>query len=188
MTTLFWTIIAALLGASAFLGVGAETRRRELQAAKGAVASGDLVAFVSVVDGDTVLVRTEAAENVTVRIVGVKAFDADAKDDTGAFGQRAIDELSRALGQKSIRVELNDPPRDAHGRTLATLYVDEEDVGLSLVRSGTSLVYTAHPFPAMAAYLQEQGVARGERRGLWANAEATARADGLARQWRARAR
>lgn len=182
-TTVFWTLIALLVCASAYLGFGAERQRRDLQQAKGAVASGDVVTLASVVDGDTLLMNTATGEQVTIRIVGVKAFDADAKDDTGAFGQRAIDELQRLLAQKPVRVELNDPPRDKHGRTLATLYLDDEDVGLSLVRSGTSLVYTSFPFPAMPEYLQEQGVARGERRGLWANRDTTARADGLARQW-----
>ncbi len=47
-------------------------------------------------------------ENVTIRIVGVKAFDAGTRDDTGAFGQKAIDELKTALESKSVRVELND--------------------------------------------------------------------------------
>lgn len=180
---IFWTLIAVLLGASVYLGVGAERLRTELQQAKGAVSTGDVVTLGSVIDGDTLQMHTERGEAVTIRVVGVKAFDAGAKDDTGAFGQRAMDELQRLLEGKRVRVEVNDPPRDSHGRTLATLYLDDEDVGLSLVRSGTSLVYTSHPFPAMPQYLQEQGVARGERRGLWANREATARADGLARQW-----
>jgi micrococcal nuclease len=180
---IFWALIAALSSASVYLGVGAERMRTELQQAKGAVATGDLLTLRSVVDGDTLQMATEAGESVTIRIVGVKAFDAGAKDDTGAFGQRAIDELSRLLDGKLVRVEVNDPPRDSHGRTLATLFVEDDDVGLSLVRAGTSLVYTSHPFPAMPQYLQEQGVARGEKRGLWANRDATARADGLARQW-----
>ncbi len=187
-TFAFWALIGGLLCASTLFGVGAERQRRELQAAKGSIATGDEVELVNVIDGDTVLMRADSGENVTIRVVGVKAFDASARDDTGSFGQGAIDQLRRTLEGKRARVELNDPPRDAHGRTLATLFVAEEDVGLALVRSGMTLVYTVHPFPAMGVYLQEQSGALSERRGLWANDAARTRAQGLSREWSARAK
>lgn len=182
-TVAFWLLIAALLSASGFFGVKAEQQRRELQQASGAVASGDFVRFVSALDGDTVLMATTAGENVTVRLVGIKTFDADPRDPVGAYGQQAVDGITRTLADRPVRVLLNDPPKDKKGRTLATLFVGESDVALSMVRDGTALVYTEFPFPAMALYLGEQRLAREERRGLWANEAAVNRADGLAKEW-----
>lgn len=187
-TAIFWGLVCVLFGASGFMGVQAEAQRRELQQASGAIASGDVVTFVSVVDGDTVVVRSASDEAVTIRILGIKSFDQDRKGEMGELGARAVGDLRRRLEGKPIRVELHEKPQDDHGRTLATLYVDDEDVGLALVREGTTLVYTAHPFPAMASYLQEQAVARGDRRGLWALPDAVRAADGLSREWGARAK
>jgi micrococcal nuclease len=169
--------------ASVLLGIGAESRRRDAQPVRGVVATGELVNLVAVVDGDTVLAQSASGERVTIRIAGIKSFDANAKDETGRFGQRAVDDLRRMFGGKPIRVELEDPPLDRYGRTIATLFVDDEDVGLLLVRSGTTLVYTAHPFSALTRYLVEESEARGERRGMWGSPDATRRADALRRRW-----
>ena len=76
------------------------------------------------------------------------------------------------------------PARDKFGRILATLYVDDQDLALGLVRDGLAMVYTAFPFPQMQAYLREQAVARAERKGLWGDPAATARAEALGREWR----
>lgn len=183
-----WTLVATLFACSAYFAVGAEAHRRSVQLAKGDVATDDIVELVQVVDGDTVLVRAPSGENVTVRIIGVKSFDRTSGDETAAYGQKAEDELTRLLQGRPARIQLNDPPRDAHGRTLAALFVDEEDVGLTLVRSGATLVYTAHPFPSMTVYLQEQSASASARRGLWANDKARARAEALGREWSARSR
>jgi endonuclease YncB( thermonuclease family) len=84
---------------------------------------------------------------------------------------------------RPVRVVLNATPKDRHGRFLATLYADDQDVGLGLVRQGLALVYTVYPFPAMQFYLQEQDLARAGRRGLWASEEVSDRALALSREW-----
>ena len=40
---------------------------------------------------------------------------------------------------QALRVLLNNPPRDRHGRTLANLYVGDDDLGLTLVSRGHAL-------------------------------------------------
>lgn len=184
-TFTFWAIISLLVGASAFFGISAEQQRRSVQAAGGKIESGDLVRLVRVIDGDSILAGREGQTPVTIRLVGIKSFDAKVeKDVVTPFAQAAIENIQRNLADRPVRVMLHATPKDRHGRYLATLFVDDEDVALRLVRQGLALVYTVYPFPAMQNYLQEQEQARAGRRGLWSNATATERALALIREWR----
>lgn len=184
-TFAFWSIIAVLVGASVFYGIGAERQRRSLQAGAGKLESGDLVRLVRVIDGDSILAAREGQPPATIRLVGIKTFDAKvAKDVVTPFAQAAIESLQRGMADRPIRVMLHSTPKDRYGRYLATLLVDDEDVAIRLVRNGLALVYTVYPFPAMQSYLQEQERARAGRRGLWSNTTATERSLALIREWR----
>lgn len=184
-TFAFWSIIAILIGVSVFYGIGAEKQRRSLQAGAGKLESGDLVRLVRVIDGDSILAAREGQPPATIRLVGIKTFDAKlAKDVVTPFAQAAIESLQRGMADRPIRVMLHSTPKDRHGRYLATLLVDDEDIAIRLVRNGLALVYTVYPFPAMQNYLQEQEQARAGRRGLWSNATATERSLALIREWR----
>jgi endonuclease YncB( thermonuclease family) len=181
----FWTLIVLLLSASLFYGSNAEKMRRNVQAGGGKIDSGDLVRLVRVVDGDTVQVARDGLEPVTARLIGVKSFDAKVeKDVVTPFGQAAREALQRLMTDRPIRVMLNATPKDKHGRYLATLYADDQDIALYLVRQGLVLVYTVYPFPAMQIYLQEQEQARAGRRGLWSSNAATERALAIMNEWR----
>jgi len=184
-TRVFWSIVIALGGASAYFGVRAEHVRRSVQRASADVQTGDLVSFSKIVDGDTVLLMNAQGDPVTVRLVGVKAFDsASAKDPASAWGRGAGETLRKSVEAKPIRVMLATPPKDKHGRTLATLFVDDEDVAVKLIREGLVLVYTQYPFPAMHEYLHEQEKAKNEHKGLWGDPLATERAQLLVQEWR----
>ncbi len=183
-TRVFWALIVVLLSASLFFGLNVQRRKASLQPTQ-ALASGDIVSVTSVVDGDTVVVQSEEGVRATVRIVGIKTFDATQKGDNAArFGALAIDSLRRLTENQPLRVALATPPRDRHGRTLAHLYVGEVDVGLELVKGGLALTYSVYPFPGLPIYAEEQAQAHGDRRGLWADADLARRAELLERQWR----
>jgi micrococcal nuclease len=184
-TFAFWAIIMLLMAASTFYGLSAEKQRRSIQSAGGKIESGDLVRLVKVIDGDTVLAAREGQEPVTIRIVGIKAFDAKVeKDVVTPFAQAAIENIQRSMADRPIRVLLNVTPKDKRGRYLATLYADDEDIAIRLLRQGLVLVYTVYPFPAMQSYLQEQERAKAGRRGIWSNAAAAERGLALIREWR----
>lgn len=183
-TRLFWTVVVVLGTASTFFAVRAESVRRAVQQASASVQTGDLVSFRQLVDTDTVLLTNGAGDAVTVRIVGIKGFDGSAKDPTANATRLGNDALKRALEGKPIRVMLGTPPKDKHGRTLATLFVDDEDVAAALIREGLVLVYTQFPFPAMTEYLHVQEKARAERKGLWNDPVTVERARALAAEWR----
>lgn len=184
-TSLFWLLVALLLGASAFYGSQAWRFKAAAQAKDAELASGDVVQLQSVIDGDTLVVRKEGQGNTTVRLLGIKAFDTKlAKDDTAVHGRAAEDAVKRLAGGEPLRVLLNQPPKDRTGRTLATLYAGSDDVGYALVARGHALVYTVYPFANLQAYLQAQRGAREQRLGLWADPAAAEHADALAREWR----
>lgn len=181
----FWTIVIVLGSASTFFGVRAEAVRRSVQRANAEVRTGDLVTFSQIIDGDTVLLVNGAGDPVTVRILGLKSFDTTSTKDPGAaWGRRAIEVLRKSLEARPIRVMLATPPKDKHGRTLATLFVDDEDIALPLIRDGLVLVYTQFPFPSMHEYLHEQEKAKNDHRGLWGDPLATERALLLQKEWR----
>lgn len=183
-TALFWLILATLLGGSAFYGVQLARQQAEAGPRDAALASGDVVQLVQVIDGDTLRVRKDDGGGATVRLLGVKAFDAKAaKDDTAVHGRAAEEGLRLLADGQALRVLLNNPPRDRHGRTLANLYVGDDDLGLTLVSRGHALVYTVYPFAQLQAYRQAQAGARAARLGLWADPTAAERADALAREW-----
>ena len=118
---IFWTLIAALVGASGFFARGAEVERREGRGAAAKVESGEVVSLAEVVDGDTLLMQTDAGAQVSVRLLGVKAFDTKLeKDVTKAYGQAAVDALRRQLEGKPARVLLHTTPKDKYGRVIAT--------------------------------------------------------------------
>jgi micrococcal nuclease len=183
----FWGCIAVLLGASLFYGLSVAQIRRSVMKSGGKIDSGGIVSLVRVIDGDTVLVAQSDQQPVLVRILGIKAFDVSvAKDVVAPYGQATIDTLSRSLKDRPIRVLLHAAPKDKHGRYIAMLYVEDQDIGLRLVKEGLVLVYTVYPFPAMSLYLQEQEQARAGRRGFWANDEVTSKALALLNEWRGR--
>ena len=182
---LFWGVIAVLLGSSVYYGTHAEARRREVQQSEATLQDGTEVALVSVVDGDTVVVRDEEGASVAVRLLGVKSFDPTRdKQAESRFGRNAMDALGELMRDRAVLVALHDPPKDKYGRTLARLSVDGRDLGLHLVEQGLVLVYTAFPFPQMDEYLEHQARARAGKLGLWANSEVARQADLFDREWR----
>lgn len=184
-TVFFWSLIAVLLSASLFFGLNAEQQRKSVQVGSGKIESGDLVRLIKVIDGDTVQVGRDGQEPVAVRLIGIKSFNAKVeKDVVTPFGQAAVESLQRMMTDRAVRVLLNTTPKDKNGRYLATLFADDQDIALHLVRQGLVLVYTVYPFPAMQSYLQEQEQARAGRRGLWANTAATERALVMINEWR----
>ena len=188
-TMLFWGCIAFLLFASLFYGFNADRMRRSMQGGEGKVGSGDVVTLERVIDGDTVTVAQPGQKPASIRILGIKSFEASIEKDVVApYGQAAIDTLNRLMANQPVRVLLHSTPKDKYGRYIAMLYVDDQDIGLRLIKEGLALVYAVYPFPAMSFYLQEQELARAGRRGLWANTEVTSRALALIREWQGSSR
>ena len=165
-------LIAPLLAASVYFGIGAESRRRQAQQSQGTLTDREVVSLLHVVDGDSVMVRNRSGQRVSIRLIGVKALAASAERGRGAsFGAAAAAELKHRLTDVPIEVRLNDPPLDRHRRILAKLFLGENDVALNLVARGLLIAYPVHPFEGRPAYLAAQASARAERLGLWRDEE-----------------
>jgi endonuclease YncB( thermonuclease family) len=183
-TLAFWSLVALLLTGSAFYGFEAWRWQAAAQPRDAQLASGDLVTLKTVLDGDTIVVAKDGDGLATVRLLGVKAFESKAaKDELAVHGRTAEEALRRLAADQPLRVLLNNPPKDRHGRTLASLYAGSDDLGLALVARGQALVYTVYPFAQLQAYLQAQAQARTQHLGLWADPAAVDRADSLIRDW-----
>ncbi len=186
-TQVFWAIIVALFGASAYFGLGVRARQGTIQTPEASLESGELVRLERVIDGDTVVVKTSGGAKVVVRIVGIKSFESTpAKDPSARFGAQAVGAIQQLAAGAPIRVLPSSPPKDRHGRTLATLIVGEQDLGLALVKRGLSLVYPVYPFPALSLYLEGQEAARSAELGLWGEPKVAKKADSLLTEWRNR--
>lgn len=182
--TLFWLLVATLLGAASYFGFNAEAKRRQVQRSESALRDGEIVALSSVVDGDTVVVQKKDGTTVAIRLLGVKSFDAQReKDPSSRFGKAAMAALDELMAEKPVRVALHQTPKDKHGRTIAELVVDDQNVGIQLLARGLVVVYTLYPFGTMQDYLRQQEVARAEREGLWGDPRVAERADLLEREW-----
>jgi micrococcal nuclease len=181
---LFWGTIMALLAAAVFYTVGVQGEVLKGRKAEGKIENGTIARLVRVVDGDMLVIVQEGEKPANVRILGIKSFDTKVeKDIITPYGQAAIDSLERLMVDRPIRVMLNITPKDRYDRYIATLYVDNQDLGLKLIKEGLALAYTVYPFPAMSLYLQEQELARAGRKGLWANKDVAARALALINEW-----
>jgi endonuclease YncB( thermonuclease family) len=115
-TRVFWTIVIALGTASTYFGARAEYVRRSVQRATADVQTGNLVSFSRVVDGETVLLTNIEGHPVTVRVVGVKAFDSgSAVNPASVWGRSAAEALRKVLEDKPIRLMPATPPKDKAG-------------------------------------------------------------------------
>ena len=70
-----------------------------------------------------------------------------------------------------------------HGRTIATLYAGDQDIGIGLISQGHAVVYAVYPFAAMPVYLQAQSSARASSLGLWGDPDVSAKAEAMIKEW-----
>lgn len=184
ITLSFWSLVIGLCGATAFFMTGIYAQQATPQQREAKLESGDLVQLVKVIDGDTVVVSKEGQAKVTVRLLGIKTLESKhGKDEVAVYGRAAEEALKRLVGDKPLRVLLNTPPRDRHGRTIATLYAGEQDIGMGLISQGHALVYSVYPFASMPVYLQAQTTARANNLGLWGDPEVAAKAEAMINEW-----
>lgn len=133
------------------------------------------LAWVSwVMDGDTVVLMPEGErEPVRLRIQGI-----DAPETCQAGGEGARHALLGLVHRKTVRVEFQG--QDSYGRQLGRLWLDDEDVGAAMVRSGWAWAHSYRVGRGPYAALQRQ--AQQAQRGLFAAPE-TAMSPGLFRQF-----
>lgn len=132
------------------------------------------VSLVRIVDGDTIVVRTDDGKEETVRYIGIDAPEYDQSTGRGqAFGRQAHDANATLLKDGPVWVGLDREHRDQYGRLLAYVYSDTDFVNAVLVRDGLAQVLAVPPNERhLDLLLQLQAEALQAGRGLWGEAKA----------------
>ncbi len=121
-----------------------------------------------VVDGDTVEVRLDGAEE-DVRYIGVDTPET-VKPDTPVqcFGPQASDFNHRLVEHRRVRLVFGVERRDVYGRLLAYVHLDGRFVNAELVRRGLARTLTIPPNDRFAGRLKRLEIAAARAgRGLW---------------------
>lgn len=140
-----------------------------------------------VIDGDTFVLSDERH----VRLIGIDAPERRLpRDDGRTEADRALlrqlaalssDYLEQLLTGRSIELEFDQASAstnhlDRYGRTLAYVWVVEDGrrafmANRRMVADGYANAYTKYPFLHADDFLEQQEVARENRRGLWADGD-----------------
>ena len=132
--------------------------------------SSQLYSVVHLVDGDTLDIKyNDTTERI--RLIGVDTPETvDSRKTVECFGREASEYLKSKLEGKLVSIE-SDPTqsdRDKYNRLLRYVYLDGEDVGLSIIANGYGHEYTYNiPYMKQSEYKAAQSKASEQNLGLW---------------------
>ncbi|MFM0130045.1 thermonuclease family protein [Paraburkholderia sediminicola] len=112
-----------------------------------------------VVDGDTVSL-VDGSRTVRFRLA---CIDADEHDQP--YGRRATQALDALLRGKTIDVQAEGS--DRYGRSISYLYVNGEDINLTMVSIGMAFVFPRYCH--LPQFYAAEAAARAGRVGVWAD-------------------
>jgi len=131
---------------------------------------------VKVVDGDTIDVLDDAFRTHRIRFAWT-----DAPESGQAFGRAAKKALAEIVFGKRVTIEVVKFDRygSPHGkRLIGSVFLGQEDVGLTLVGQGWAWhnepFMREQPAESRRAYAKAQAIAREARLGLWRDASQVA--------------
>lgn len=114
---------------------------------------------VNVSDGDTIILLVNNSETIKVRLSEI-----DAPEKNQPWGNKSKQALSILVASKIVTVSASG--KDRYGRTLGTLYLDEENINKLMVQNGDAWAYTKYVTDHEYFLLQDQ--AKKNNVGLWA--------------------
>lgn len=123
-----------------------------------------------VIDGDTVTLTTREGTKLRVRLYGIDAPEVRHEERPGQpYGKEARAALAALVLGGSVTVEIVDI--DAHRRMVGIVHRSGVDINLEMVRSGYAWAYRRYlSAPYASRYLDAEKKARGQRLGLWMDA------------------
>lgn len=117
---------------------------------------------ISIADGDTVTVLTNANEQVKIRIYGI-----DCPEKKQAFGAKAKQFLSSLIFGQVVMIQ--PLGKDLYGRTIARITCEGRDIGLTMIQYGYAWWYQQYAKKEID-YKKAQSKAKEQQLGLWADA------------------
>lgn len=125
------------------------------------------VQVLSVIDGDTVRVRTRGEVGL-VRLIGIDAPEVGPYTQAEPFGAEATAHLKQLLSGGEAYMERDVSDLDRYGRWLRYLWADGQLLNERMVRQGLAKARPYAPDTARQAELDRaETAARLERRGIW---------------------
>ncbi|WP_181026433.1 thermonuclease family protein [Rathayibacter tritici] len=170
--------ILALLGAIAWHGLGADVPGGAAPVPDSLPVCAEHIVVERVIDGDTVQVRTDSGEDLTVRLIGIDTPET-VKPNTAVqcFGPEASAQTKSLLpAGSSAYLERDDSQGDTdrYGRALAYLWYPGPDgtahnLERELLAGGYAREYTYNrsAYRYQASFRAEQDTARAAGVGLW---------------------
>lgn len=123
--------------------------------------SSTITGPASVIDGDTITVSLQR-----IRLVGIDAPEANqlCGSPSGSWpcGQAATAKMQEMV-RRDPQVSCVPQTKDRYGRTIATCFNSEGDLGRRLVAQGLAVAYRRYS----TAYVDEENAARQEKFGVW---------------------
>lgn len=133
------------------------------------VSDFQMVTVMSVIDGDTIVVKQYGVKK-TIRFIGVNTAEP-------AYGQYYAKEATTFMrnllkGEKVyLKTDSKSGSTDKHGRTLAYVYrmPDGLFVNAELIRQGYSPAYLKFPFEQQPKFYELEEFAKFHKKGIWAS-------------------
>lgn len=127
-----------------------------------------LVTYIA--DGDTIHINYYGFE-MSLRLIGVDTPETvDERTPVQCFGIEASNYLKSRLTNQQVYIE-SDPTQsdtDIYGRLLRYVYLDNEDIGLSIIANGYGHEYTYYiPYQKQSEYQAAEEKAAKNGLGLW---------------------
>ncbi len=122
----------------------------------------------SVVDGDTV----KLSDGNKIRILGIDTPETvDPRKAVQCFGKEASDKMKELVNGKKVilLVDASQGDRDKYGRLLRYIYLENEDIGATMIREGYAYAYLKYPTSKTEEYKTLETRAREGKKGLWAD-------------------
>jgi endonuclease YncB( thermonuclease family) len=118
---------------------------------------------VGISDGDTIKLVSNNKQ-IKVRLFGIDAPERDQE-----FGTKSKEFLSSLVFKKEIK--LITKSKDQYGRTLGTIYLDDKNINLEMVKNGYAWVY--RKFNKDSEFMNSEAEAKEKKLGLWVDKEPT---------------
>jgi endonuclease YncB( thermonuclease family) len=111
-----------------------------------------------ITDGDTITVRSQAGEQIKIRLVEI-----DAPESNQPWGGKAKAALAKLVSGRDV--EIRTAGTDQYGRTLGRVFVGETDVNAEMIQAGHAWAYRDYLTDKSLLTIEMQ--AREAKRGLW---------------------
>ncbi len=128
---------------------------------------GTLFKVIKVFDGDTIQAKGNGL-TFKIRLVGIDAPEKGRKGQAGQpFAQQSKQTLERLVGGRSVRIKQYGT--GGYNRILAELFVNTQNINLTLVEKGLAEVYRGKPAYGLnkERYKRVEKRAKARRVGIW---------------------